>query len=563
MANLPSFSIHTDLIHICALICVIVWVGSLGLREVSGTEWGILRSLSGSGGKCVHIKGDSLANDAELELIQCSLGSPGQHFDVSGWGDYWEVGGALVFRSGRCITGDPRSPPTNSGWNTTAWDCLDQPHQSWKIGGSDLGAASPFQLVGSNAKCLTAEADGVYFDQYSCEGKDTAPHQWFIMERVPSIVALANVGIQNQCIHITDDSQSNGAALQLAPCAPTINQVYFAQELSQYVSTPGPLQFLSGKCLTGSATDPANGVNMTTSDCTGEPDQKWQIVGGVPFSSSFQLVGSNGKCITAEAGGLYIDQWDCGSLASTPHQWFTTLQLNRVGLLGSVAWDGLCVHIKGDSLAKYAGLEMIPCDPTSVAQQFDITDWGTYKSTAGILQFLSGRCITGDWSGTVNGMPTVLWDCEDQPHQKFLMRSGSMLETNSFQFEASNGLCLTPSPGDRGASFAQWECGDFATAPNQFFYVESRGVQSPAAMAQPPPPPPVPQCLVAHDTCNPDDVLCCDGYYCETFLGSSTCRAVSYYPYEPYLGVYIWVVPKSTKCRFVFCSAFPKIALAA
>lgn len=37
--------------------------------------------------------------------------------------------------------------------------------------------------------------------------------------------------------------------------------------------------------------------------------------------SHFQLKSEqSGKCLTAEAGGTYMDQWDCYSSATAPHQ---------------------------------------------------------------------------------------------------------------------------------------------------------------------------------------------------------------------------------------------------
>lgn len=90
---------------------------------------------------------------------------------------------------------------SDNGVRLVQWDCVDQANQRWQIVNGNIVSRldfdfayrknlrnfffnqdSSFQLKSEqSSKCLTAEGDGSYMDQWDCLGSDAAPHQsWMI-----------------------------------------------------------------------------------------------------------------------------------------------------------------------------------------------------------------------------------------------------------------------------------------------------------------------------------------------------------------------------------------------
>jgi len=93
---------------------------------------------------------------------------------------------------------------------------------------------------------------------------------------------------------------------------------------------------------------------------------------------SFQLqLKSSGRCLTAEGGGTYMDQWDCLGTAAAPHQ---SWAIERVGtgaggisflsffLLENLNSPGNCLRYKDASASSYA-LELVICNAFDPSQQ--------------------------------------------------------------------------------------------------------------------------------------------------------------------------------------------------
>lgn len=85
---------------------------------------------------------------------------------------------------------------------------------------------------------------------------------------------------------------------------------------------------------------------------------------------------STGKCLTAEGGGTYLDQWDCVGTDAAPHQSWT---IDRVYTssravpytffqLENANSPNNCLRYKDGSAANYA-LELAPCNSDDPSQR--------------------------------------------------------------------------------------------------------------------------------------------------------------------------------------------------
>lgn len=92
-----------------------------------------------------------------------------------------------------------------------------------------------------------------------------------------------------------------------------------------------------------------------------------------------QNVGSS-KCLTAENGGTYTDQWDCLGESAAPHQTWQIVQSSGSasandggdGVFGieNVQYSGKCLNAADGIGGSASNLNVYDCDMTSPNQMF-------------------------------------------------------------------------------------------------------------------------------------------------------------------------------------------------
>lgn len=167
-------------------------------------------------------------------------------------------------------------------------------------------------------------------------------------------------------------------------------------------TTAGYISFdIGSKCLSLNGFADDNGVHILIWDCVGQDNQRWSIVNGdsvrsdcvLDFrrntfmnestlqGSSFQLqLKQTGKCLTAEGGGTYVDQWDCIGTSAAPHQSWTLDLIDSepstedggviFARLRNYDFNTKCLHaVGGDNGAE---LELVDCVDENTDQQLTI-----------------------------------------------------------------------------------------------------------------------------------------------------------------------------------------------
>lgn len=142
-------------------------------------------------------------------------------------------------------------------------------------------------------------------------------------------------------------------------------------------SQAGYVQFdASGKCLSLNGFSGENGVHILIWDCVGQDNQRWNVVNG-DIGHTFQLqLKQTGKCLTADGGGTYLDQWDCLGTDAAPHQSWTIDRVSTDTVVMPHAFYQLenfnspnnCLRYKDGNGDNYA-LELAPCNSDDLSQR--------------------------------------------------------------------------------------------------------------------------------------------------------------------------------------------------
>ncbi|XP_037048900.1 uncharacterized protein LOC119083321 [Bradysia coprophila] len=266
-------------------------------------------------------------------------------------------------------------------------------------------------------RCLTSESGGSFVDIYDCYGRSSAPHQYW-KQRNPNegrtaqkLRVLQNYQYPDKCLHTVGTSKENGAELELIDCnAIKPEESINTDEWLNYDTTAGYVKF-NGKCLSMSGFASDNGVRLIQWDCVDQANQRWQIVNG-DIDSNFQLKSEqSGKCLTAEAEGAYMDQYECYGRDSAPHQ---SWMIRTIGggqhdeeslgepeiffepagaLLQMVEYPGKCLSVSG--VANQNEVILADCDAFDENQLFDHTDLLNYNTNPGLLKLLgTNKCLT-------------------------------------------------------------------------------------------------------------------------------------------------------------------------
>lgn len=175
---------------------------------------------------------------------------------------------------------------------------------------------------------------------------------------------------------------------------------------------------------------------------------------------SFQLqLKSTGKCLTAEGGGTYVDQWDCVGMESAPHQsWILDIiadvdqgtppqyDLTYKGILRNYAFNTKCLHAKGGDNG--AELEIVDCSESSQDQLLNMDSFQVnvvvfllkftlffkpygfqdIENEPGYIQFdVSGKCLSLNGFASDNGVHILIWDCVNQDNQKWGVVNGDLV----------------------------------------------------------------------------------------------------------------------------------------
>jgi hypothetical protein len=220
------------------------------------------------------------------------------------------------------------------------------------------------------------------------------------------------------CLNVTSAATANGSPVSLASCSPTNSGQQWIPRANQTLYNPH-----SGRCLY----DPSStsGTQLVIQDCSTSRLEVWQL--------PYDYPGVEGP-VQAEAG-----PFPCG--------------FNISGCVQPEIVLNSCVDDAHSATANGNPIDIYTCNGTG-AQLIDLT-------TEGALKVL-GKCLSTQGNGISAGTLIVLWDCNGDSSEQWIVRSdGSLINVRS-----GMGTCLD-DPGGNTANGTQLQLAACTTAAEQ------------------------------------------------------------------------------------------------
>lgn len=261
-------------------------------------------------GHCIDNSAGKTDNHNKIQIWNCG-GTDGNN------NQKWVFEGDAIRLSNhrnKCL--DIPNSNTSNGTNLQLYDCNGTNAQKWMYDGFDKVIRSKI----NSSKCIDLEngntANGTYVQIWDCQTENTNM-QWILKEATPNtadeVQGYIKMAINSsKCIDLKNENVSNGANIQIWDCNGSQAQYWFLDTDKQIKLMKNPTYCLSLKSTTG----PPNGDNVHIWQCKGQNNQKW-IYDSTNHLFKSQL--NTGKCLDSmgSVNGSNLQVWPCDPTAVT------------------------------------------------------------------------------------------------------------------------------------------------------------------------------------------------------------------------------------------------------
>lgn len=234
-----------------------------------------------------------------------------------------------------------------------------------------------------------------------CDGSDA---QKITITTLKNHNGQVSLKVGSQCI---ESSNREGGPLFLAKCQSTLKQIWRA-------SSTGEIKNSGVFCVDVARAQKTAGTPVIVYRCTGNQNQRWarysprDAAHGSPNITHNQMItpkSAPGKCL--EVGGHANSQVYITDCKGTQAQKF------------SFRWEhGAQIQVNDRCLSHYEGdiVRAGPCDRNKGSQRWNINANGEFRSP-------NGKCMDVKENSLRNGTWIILYQCTNQPNQRFYVRT--------------------------------------------------------------------------------------------------------------------------------------------